>query len=534
MHQRFGRELASGKLGLQPPQLRPTLARHQRRADDGRQQDDADRRPESDPGPDEDEERNLDRGNQDEQEKQYRCWTHVGEHTGMGRLCHMDLQDLPRVDVVAAQLVDDGLAPRLATVIAREAIDRARSMILSGQAADAGVLARQAARQVVAARPTRVINATGVLLHTNLGRAIWHPEVAAAATATAIGYGNVELDVTSGRRGGRAGYARELLIALTGAEDALIVNNTAAALLLALAALAEGGDAVVSRGEEIEIGGSFRLPELMSASGARLVEVGTTNRTRLEDYEAVVGDAAVILKVHPSNYRLEGFAESVGYAELAALATKSGVPLIADVGSGLLDERVPWLPGIPPAWLASEPGVRQTLEVGAGLVMFSGDKLLGGPQAGIVVGTGDLVQRMARHPIARAVRIDGPTHSALATTLELYASDRGADVPFWAMVALSQDELATRHSRLLEALGGRGEVIDGESLPGAGSVPGETIRSPNLQLAGKADELWDRLLSGSPPILARRKEGNLIIDLRTVDPEDDAHIIAVLAPTNSK
>jgi L-seryl-tRNA(Ser) seleniumtransferase len=441
----------------------------------------------------------------------------------------MDLQDLPRVDTVAAQLADHGLASRLATVVAREAIDQARSLIAAGTAADASKIAVAIARRLTAAKPTRVINATGVLLHTNLGRATWHKEVAAAATEAAIGYGNVELDVTSGRRGGRARYARELLVALTGAEDALVVNNTAAALLLAVAAIAGGGNAVVSRGEEIEIGGSFRLPELMAASGAKLVEVGTTNRTRLSDYEAVIGDAAAILKVHPSNYRLEGFSESVDYADLASLARAAGVPLIADIGSGLLDTGVPWLPGSPPAWLAAEPGVRQTLRVGADLVLFSGDKLLGGPQAGVVVGRRDLVERMARHPIARAVRIDGPTHAALAATLELYAADRGAEVPFWAMVALGYDELEARHSRMLAEIGSEGEVIVGESLPGAGSVPGETMPSPNLQLAGNADERWNQLLAASPPILARRKEGKLIIDLRTVDPADDSHIAATLS-----
>ncbi len=530
MYQRLGRKLAGSELGLETAQLSPTLPRDKRGADDRSQQHDAERRPEPDPRPDKDEERDFDRGDDNKQQKQNRYGTHVGEHTGMGRLCHMDLKDLPRVDAVAAQLAATGLAPRLATVIARESIDQARSQITAGQAADATRLALDTARRVASAKPTRVVNATGVMLHTNLGRANWHPDVAAAAAEAATGYGNVELDLTDGRRGGRAGYARQLLIALTGAEDALVVNNTAAALLLALAALAGGGNAVVSRGEEIEIGGSFRLPELMAASGARLVEVGTTNRTRLSDYQAVAEDAAVILKVHPSNYRLEGFAESVGYGELATLAGAAGVPLLADVGSGLLDSRVPWLAGNPPGWLAAEPGVQQTLETGADLVMFSGDKLLGGPQAGIVVGRSDLIQRMARHPIARAVRIDGATHAALAATLELYASDRGAEVPFWAMVALPYGTLESRHRSLLAAIGGRGEVITGESLPGAGSVPGETIPSPNLRTMGNADALWNLLLAASPPILARRKEGDLIIDLRTVDPTDDAHIAAALAP----
>jgi L-seryl-tRNA(Ser) seleniumtransferase len=382
---------------------------------------------------------------------------------------------------------------------------------------------------MLAGRPIRVINATGVLLHTNLGRA---PLPAAAndlAGGVGTHFGNVELDVVTGRRGKRAAYANHLLTSLTGAEAALVVNNNAAALLLALAAVAGSGNAVVSRGEEIEIGGSFRLPELMAASGARLLEVGTTNRTRLADYAAVIDDAAAILKVHPSNYRLEGFSESAPYEDLAALATESGVPLIADVGSGLLDAQVPWLPGSPPAWLADEPGVRQTLEVGADLVLFSGDKLLGGPQAGIAVGRADLVGMMAKHPLARAVRIDGPTHAALVGTLEMYAADRGTEIPFWAMVALSYGDLEERHDHLIQLLGGNGDLVRGESLPGAGSVPGETIPSPNLRLHGSADALWHNLLHATPPILARRQEGSLLIDLRTVDPTDDIRIAQALA-----
>jgi L-seryl-tRNA(Ser) seleniumtransferase len=442
----------------------------------------------------------------------------------------MDLKDLPKVDDLAGALVaTGGLSRQLATTLARTAITEARERITAGGAADAVELATSAAANLRTSQPTRVINATGVLLHTNLGRATLSPEAADLATATNIHYANVELDVATGGRGRRASYAKQLLTSLTGAEAALVVNNNAAALLLALAAVAGSGNAVVSRGEEIEIGGSFRLPELMAASGANLVEVGTTNRTRLSDYESVVADAAVILKVHPSNYRLEGFSESVPYSELADLAARSGVPLLADVGSGLLDTRVPWLAGNPPAWLSEEPGVRQTLETGADLVLFSGDKLLGGPQAGIIVGRADLIATMAKHPMARAVRIDGSTHAALVGTLELYASDRGAKIPFWAMVALPYDQLEQRHHRLLEQLGGNGKVVPGESLPGAGSVPGETIPSPNLRLEGKADALWHELLRATPPILARRSGGNLVIDLRTVDPDDDARIVETLA-----
>lgn len=448
------------------------------------------------------------------------------EDTGMGRLCHMELKDLPRVDALATELVTIGLPRQLAAAIARTAVDEARTEIQAGRAADPVAAARSAADSVLTVKPQRVVNATGVLLHTNLGRAPQAPDT--VGHQLAIGYGNVELDVTTGQRGARAAYANRLLTSLTGAEAALVVNNNAAALLLALAAIAGTGNAVVSRGEEIEIGGSFRLPELMAASGATLVEVGTTNRTRVGDYERVIKDAAAVLKVHPSNYRLEGFAESASYADLAELATSSDVPLIADVGSGLLDANVPWLPGSPPAWLAEEPGVRQTLDLGADIVLFSGDKLLGGPQAGIAVGRADLIGRMAKHPLARALRIDGSTHASLVATLEMYANDRGAEIPFWSMVALPYEELEQRHEHLLSAVSMSGRVVAGESLPGAGSVPGETIPSPNLHLDGKADELWQRLLAASPPILARRREGELIVDLRTVAVDDDRHLAETL------
>ena len=440
----------------------------------------------------------------------------------------MELRDLPRVDILADQLVTDGLTRAVATTVARQVIADARTAIQAGGEADPGGVAARIATQLRSTRPTRIINATGVLLHTNLGRAPLATCAASDAQNLLTNYGNVEFDVSTGRRGRRADYANYLLTVLTGAEAAVVFNNNAAALLVALAAIADGGNAVVSRGEEIEIGGSFRLPELMAASGANLVEVGTTNRTRLSDYERVADEAAAFLKVHPSNYRLEGFSESVSYADLAALAARTGVPLIADAGSGLLDANVPWMPGSPPTWLAAEPGVRQTLDDGADVVLFSGDKLLGGPQAGIAVGRSDLISRMSRHPLARAVRIDGATHAALAATLEMYADDRAGEIPFWAMASLEYESLERRHRRLLEALGNRGEVVVGESLPGAGSVPGETIRSPNLRLSGKADELWERLLSATPPVLARRHQGELILDLRTVDPVDDSLLARLL------
>ena len=529
MDQRFGRKLPGGKFALQLGQLTPSLMGYEVGSDDRSQENNAQRWPEPDLPANGNEQSDLDWRDQYEQEEEDRYRAHVGEHTGMGRLCHMELRDLPRVDELADRLRGHELPERLAIVVARNATEMARQLLLSGQSADPQALAEELAAQVAATRPTRIINATGVLLHTNLGRAPLSPRAGAAAAAINTHYANVEIDRDSGERGNRSAYANHLLVALTGAEAALVVNNNAAALLLALAALAAGGGAVVSRGEEIEIGGSFRLPELMQASGAGLVEVGTTNRTRLADYEAAASDAAVLLKVHPSNYRLEGFSESTSYADLAKLGRRSGIPLIADIGSGLLDTGAPWLPGSPPKWLREEPGVRQTLADGADLVLFSGDKLLGGPQAGIVVGRADLVERMARHPLARALRIDGATHAALAATLDLYASDRTLEIPFWSQVSLTYEELDVRHHRLLHRLDGNGDVVAGESLPGAGSVPGETIPSPNLLLSGGADQLWKSLLAAQPPILARRREGRLLIDLRTVDPEDDDNIVAALS-----
>jgi L-seryl-tRNA(Ser) seleniumtransferase len=309
-----------------------------------------------------------------------------------------------------------------------------------------------------------------------------------------------------------------------------VVNNTAGALLLSLAALAGKRSVVVSRGELIEIGGSFRLPDLMAASGAYLTEVGTTNRTRLKDYRKALDDSVgAILKVHPSNYRIEGFTEAASFAELGALAREHGVPFIADVGSGLLDNRVPWLDGPPPAWLAEEPAVRQTLSDGASVVLFSGDKLLGGPQAGIAIGSTEAITAMRAHPVARAVRIAGPMLDALAATLELYADDRGGDIPFWAMASLTDDELDIRCRSVLDSAEISGSVITDRSLPGAGTVPGMGISSPVILIAGEVESMWRSLLDGPIPIVGRRDERGLIVDLRAVLPSDDAAVAAGLS-----
>ncbi|MDH3605420.1 MAG: L-seryl-tRNA(Sec) selenium transferase [Acidimicrobiia bacterium] len=443
----------------------------------------------------------------------------------------MELRDLPSVTELISELEPDGWARAVNTEVARHALDQARGQIQEGGSPDAVDIARQELARVGRTRPGSMINASGVLLNTNLGRAPLHPEAASAAAEALSGYGNVEFDRDSGRRGGRGSYVHDLITTLTGGEAALVVNNNAGALFLALAALATDRQVVISRGELIEIGGSFRLPELMGAAGVWLLEVGTTNRTRLGDYRQAVGaETAMILKVHPSNYRTVGFTEEATYADLAQLAHQHELPFVADIGSGLLDAEVPWLDGPPPAWLEGEPAARQTLAEGADLVLFSGDKLLGGPQAGIIAGRRQLVDRLSRHPVARGLRCDGSTLAALAHTLELYADNRGAEVPFWAMASLPVAELEQRSKACLDGSGIDGEVANNQSVVGAGSVPGQTIPSPVIRLSGiDTDSAWRALLTDEPAVLARRKDGDLIVDLRAVPPDQDEAVAAALA-----
>lgn len=442
------------------------------------------------------------------------------------------LRGLPSVDALAARIAAGagaGLPPILAAEVARRSIDRTRAAALEGKRLDPEALAGREAKRLARTRIRRVINATGVLLHTNLGRAPLHPEAAAAARRAASGYGNLEFDLAEGRRGSRGAYLNRLLSRLTGAEAALAVNNNAAALFLALHALAAGGSVPVSRGELIEIGGSYRLPELMAASGVRLAEVGTTNRTRIADYERVLEpDARMLLKVHPSNYRVVGFTEEAGLEELAGLGRRSSLPVMYDAGSGLLDAGVPWLAGPPPAWLSGEPGVRQALAAGADLVAFSGDKLFGGCQAGVVVGRAEAVARLRSSPVARAVRIDGPSIAALGRTAELYAEGRGAEIPFWRMAALPVDRLRERLEQIARTAGAPGEVRASEAMTGAGSAPGNAVPSPALVLEGRGEELWPRLLEAEPAVVARRSAGDLLIDVRAVPEGEDGLVAAAL------
>ena len=435
------------------------------------------------------------------------------------------LRRLPSVDALAGELtaeIPTGLPAVLAVELARRSIDRARSAALKGEYLDPAAIAHRDADRFLKGRLRRVINATGVLLHTNLGRAALHPEAASEARRASLGYGNLEFDLTAGRRGSRGAYLSHLLSRLTGAEAALVVNNNASALFLALHTLAAGGSVPVSRGELIEIGGSYRLPDLMAASGARLVEVGTTNRTRIADYESALGpDSRMLLKVHPSNYRVVGFSEEARLGELVELGKVREMPVVFDVGSGLLDSVVPWVEGPPPEWIGDEPGVRQVLARGADLVTFSGDKLFGGCQAGVIAGRADLIARLKASPVARAVRIDGPTIAALGRTAELYAEGRGGEIPFWRMVTRPVEHLASRLETVARGAGVSPTVRMSEAMVGAGSVPGMTVPSPVLVLEGRGEDLWPRLLGTDPAVVARRSAGDLLIDVRAVEEDGD-------------
>jgi L-seryl-tRNA(Ser) seleniumtransferase len=412
----------------------------------------------------------------------------------------------PSVDALARSLAGSGLPHPILVEIARGAI-------ADGAVEDAEARATAFRRTLL----TPVINATGVLLHTNLGRApLAHSQPARAYS--------IELDLESGDRGSRQRAVGQLFARLCGAEAAMVVNNNAGAVLLVLAALAAGREVPVSRGESVEIGGGFRLPEVIAQSGARLVDVGTTNRTRLSDYRRVIerpaADVAVVLKVHPSNYHLAGFVEDTPVAELATL----GVPVVVDLGSGLIDASCPWLSGPPPSWLAGEPAAVQTLAAGAALVTFSGDKLLGGPQAGVIVGRADLVAQCARHPLARALRPGGLVLSSVQQIALAYLRrDVAETVPFWRLATVPADELAARARAITVATGG--EAMATEALAGAGSTPAATIPSWGVALPG--DHVV-ALRANDPPIIARATEGHTILDLRAVEPADDALLVAAI------
>jgi L-seryl-tRNA(Ser) seleniumtransferase len=425
------------------------------------------------------------------------------------------LRDLPSVDELA-RTSDDALAVDAARIV----LARAREDIQAG--ADPGDLAERLREELAGARAPRLrraLNATGVIVHTNLGRAPLAEAALERVREVGRGYSNLEYDLSAGTRGSRQDHVAGILRRLTGAEAALVVNNNAAAVLLALAALAEGRDVLVSRGELIEIGDGFRIPDVLARSGARLVEVGTTNRTRAADYEQAIGpETALLLRVHQSNFRLVGFTELPSVAELARIAQRHELPLVDDLGSGALVPSNSLL-------LSDEPSVRESLEAGADLVCFSGDKLLGGPQAGIVVGRAELVERLRRHPLQRAMRADKLTLAALEGTLGLYLEPERAlrEVPVLRMALESADAVRVRAERLAELAGG--EVEETIGRVGGGALP--LAELPSFACAVE-EELAAPLRAGKPPVVGVVRDGRLLLDCRTLsDAEADEVAAAV-------
>ena len=432
------------------------------------------------------------------------------------------LRRIPQVDAVlrepTVQRVAAQWGPALTSRLVTEEIDRDRSAARRGtEPGDATeIAARVSARaaELDRSRLRRVVNATGVVLHTNLGRSPLSADAARAA-GDAAGYVNLEYDLASGDRGVRAPVAATLLAALIGAEAALVVNNNAGALLLALGALARGREVVVARGELIEIGGEFRLPDIMEASGAILREIGTTNRTHTKDYRRALGDqTALVLKVHPSNYEVVGFTKEAPLADVLAVTHEAGVSLLYDIGSGLLQ---------PDSAMTVEPDASTAIAAGCDLVCFSGDKLLGGPQAGVLVGRRVLIEACKRSPIARAVRADKLTLAAMEATALAHARGEHGAIPAARSIDAPIEELRTRAQRLVAALpAGAAQIESGNSVTGGGSLPGRTIATVLVALRHPRPEVVaEKLRADDPPVIARIENRRLVLDVRTVDPSDD-------------
>jgi len=428
----------------------------------------------------------------------------------------MKLRDLPSVDELAR---DECLAEEPAPLVvaaAREVLARAREEIAAGH--EPGDLAERTLAELAAARAPalrRALNATGVIVHTNLGRAPLPEAALARALEVGRGYSNLEYDLTAGGRGSRQDHVAAILRRLTGAEAALVVNNNAAAVMLALAALAEGREVLVSRGELIEIGDGFRIPDVLARSGARLREVGTTNRTRAADYERAIGpETAVLLRVHQSNFRVVGFTEQPRVEELAAVARRHELPLVDDLGSGVL------------VHLEGEPSAKESLAAGADLVCFSGDKLLGGPQAGIVVGRADLVERLRRHPLQRALRADKLTLAALGGTLGLYLDPERAvrEVPVLRMLNEPAETVRARAERLAAAVGG--EVEETVARVGGGALPLAELSSVACAVE---ESLAEPLRTGEPPVVGVLRDGRLLLDCRTLTDAEAEEVAAAVA-----
>jgi L-seryl-tRNA(Ser) seleniumtransferase len=428
----------------------------------------------------------------------------------------MHLRDLPSVDRLLADEVIASAPRMLATAAAREVLEQARDAIRAGEdPGDVVAAARAEVARLAAPSLRRVLNATGVIVHTNLGRAPLAEAALARVVEVGAGYSDLELDLESGSRGSRQDHVAGLLRRLTGAEAAVVVNNNAAAVLLALAALAEGREVIVSRGELVEIGDGFRIPDVLARSGARMVEVGTTNRTRAADYERAIGpETAALLRVHQSNFRIVGFTEQPSLRDLAQIAKRAGLPLVDDLGSGSLID------------VGDEPTASSSLAAGADLVCFSGDKLLGGPQAGVVVGRAELVERLRRHPLQRALRADKLTLAALEGTLGLLVDPERArrEIPVLRMLDEPLDAVRARAERLAGLIGG--EVEETVARVGGGALPLAELPSAACSIE---ERVVQHLRLGEPPVIGIVRDGRLLLDARTLtDAEVEEAARAVL------
>lgn len=442
------------------------------------------------------------------------------------------LRDLPSVE----QLLQTPRVADLMTVYGRPltldalrlSLDETRGAVRNGLDSIPSrhqLIARAEAILAEWTRPTLqpVINATGVILHTNLGRAPLSRAAADAMTSAALGYSNLEFDLSTGKRGSRTVHAEALLQKLTGAESALVVNNNAGAVLLVLSALAKGKSVVISRSQLVEIGGSFRVPDVMKQSGAKLAEVGATNKVHLRDYkEALTEGAAMVLRAHRSNFKIVGFTEEPELAKIANLAHEFNVPFVDDLGSGALLDTAKY-------GLGHEPTVGESLAAGADLVCFSGDKLLGGPQAGIIVGRADLLAKIKKHPLARAVRADKLCLAALNATLLHYLRDEATrEIPVWRMISMTARTAKVRAEAWKESLK-QGQVVASESTVGGGSLPDESVPTFVLSLSVKnPDKFLKRLRASNPPIIARTENDKVLFDPRTVLQEQDHSLFSIL------
>ena len=438
------------------------------------------------------------------------------------------LRRLPSVDSLLARSEVQQLVKvysrDLVVAAIRAQMNESRRALMASAPVDIGLVALVQGVADILSREQQstlktVINATGVIIHTNLGRALLSKSAQGAMLAAASAYNTLEYDLETGKRGSRLAQASGILRDLTGAEDALVVNNNASALILILSALAKGKEVVISRGQLVEIGGGFRIPAIMSESGAELVEVGTTNRTRIADYEAGLSEgAAMLLRVHSSNFKQVGFVEQPTLSELTALAHRRGLLAVDDLGSGTLIDTTRF-------GLDHEPTIQESIAAGVDLVCFSGDKLLGGPQAGIIVGQADALAKLKRHPLARALRVDKLTYAALIATLQHYLRDEALEqIPVWRMISRSLDDIRSTAERWAAQVGGT--VASGESTVGGGSLPGTALPTALLALESESpDRVLEQLRKADPPVIARIAEGRVLLDPRTVLPEQEADLL---------